>query len=41
MPMPKEQADATLTGNASYSVYDLALCRSGKLISTYNSDINI
>ena len=29
LPMPREQENATRTGNCSYSVYDLALCRSG------------
>ena len=29
MPQPREQEDATKVGNNSYSVYDLALCRSG------------
>ena len=29
LPMPREQQNATRTGNCSYSVYDLALCRSG------------
>ena len=29
MPQPREQEDATTVGNHSYSVYDLALCRSG------------
>ena len=29
MPQPRAQSDATRTGNCSYSVYDLAYCRSG------------